>query len=200
MNIKDTALVLIGFQNDSFAQNGALHSQYKGDLVTQRMLARVLHVLCDLKDTGMLIVHAPIVFSPDYREMPKNPVGILARIKEVGAYKNNTVGGETIPELRIINGFIKPIHGKVGFNAFGNTNLSETLEEHRISNVVIMGVVTSICVDSTGRAAADNGYNVYFLRDCHAGRNEEERQFYNNEIFPLYATVMDSDTFLEEIE
>lgn len=199
MKIGNTALVLIGFQNDSFAQNGALHSHYSGELTIPRMLSRVLHVVERLRDTGILIVHAPIVFSPDYKEMPKNTVGLLSRIKEVGAYKNNTVGGETIPEMRIINGCIIPIIGKVGFNAFGNTNLSETLDENKVNNVVIMGVATSICIDSTGRAAAENGYNVIFLNDCHAGKSEEERIFYNTEIFPLYATVMDSETFIEEM-
>lgn len=200
MKIENTALVLIGFQNDSFAQNGALHSHYGGDMVMPRMLSRVLYVIERMRDTGILIVHAPIVFSPDYREMPKQTVGLLSRIKELGAYKNNSVGGETIAEIRIINGCIVPITGKVGFNAFGNTNLSETLDENKITNVVIMGVATSICIDSTGRAAAENGYNVIFLNDCHAGKSEEERQFYNTEIFPLYATVMDSDTFLEEMD
>ncbi len=199
MNTKDTALVLIGFQNDSFAQNGALHYHYGGDMVMPRMLAKVLHVIDVLRDTGILIVHAPIVFSPDYKEMPKETVGLLSRIKELGAYKNNSVGGETIPEMRIINGCIKPITGKVGFSAFGHTNLSETLDEHGIQNIVIMGVATSICIDSTGRAAADNGYNVVFLTDCHAGKSDEERAFYNDEIFPLYAKVMTSEDFLEEI-
>ncbi len=53
--------------------------------------------------------------------------------------------------------------------------------------------MTSICIDSTGRAAHERGYRVSVLKDCTAGRTDFEQDFYCDKVFPLYAQVIDSE-------
>jgi nicotinamidase-related amidase len=60
-------------------------------------------------------------------------------------------------------------------------------------------VVTSICVDSTGRAAYDRGYKVSVLSDCTSGRTTFEQDFYCENVFPLYAEVIDHVQFLQRL-
>ena len=62
---------------------------------------------------------------------------------------------------------------------------------------MIAGVVTSICIDSTGRAAHERGYRVSILKDCTAGRTSFEQNFYCENIFPLYASVIESKELLQ---
>ena len=81
-------------------------------------------------------------------------------------------------------------------NAFSNTELGATLEARGIEEVVLAGVVTSICIDSTGRAAAERGYRVSVLEDCTAGRTDFEQEFYCGSIFPLYARVVRIDDLI----
>ena len=89
--------------------------------------------------------------------------------------------------------------GKRGLNAFSNTALEHELRARGVTDVVIAGVVTSICVDSTARSAHDKGFTVHVLSDCTAGRTRFEQDFYCREVFPLYATVMTSVELLEEL-
>ncbi len=198
MNAKETALILIGFQNDYFAPDGALHAAVGEEMEATQILPHTLDVLNRLKDTPVTLIHTPILFSADYSELP-NPAGLMGQIRDLGAFRRGTRGGETIPEIRQFGNRIVTVDGKTGFNAFGGTSLAQVLEERQIKNVVILGVVTSICVDSTGRAASEYGYNVTFLSDCHAGRSRAEHEFYSKSIFPLYADVKESDEFLAEL-
>ena len=57
--------------------------------------------------------------------------------------------------------------------AFTNTGLHETLQGHGVTQVVIIGVATSIGVESTARQAFELGYNVTLPVDAMTDRSEE---------------------------
>ena len=89
--------------------------------------------------------------------------------------------------------------GKRGLNAFSNTDLDNLFQQHGITNVAIAGVVTSICVDSTGRSAFERGYKVSILSDCTSGRTTFEQDFYCENVFPLYAEVLNHKQLIERL-
>jgi nicotinamidase-related amidase len=128
-----------------------------------------------------------------------DPVGILASIKNVGAFQAGSWGAETISDFKAFGGRILSVPGKRGLNAFSNTSLEEILSELQIKNIVLAGAVTSICVDSTGRHAAELGFHVSVLSDCTCGRTKTEQEFYCAEIFPLYAEVLTSDELINAL-
>ena len=148
-----------------------------------------------LQDSTALLISTPIVFTPDYRELSQ-PTGILEVIKDLGAFREGEKGAETIPEIAEYGDRIQEVPGKRGLNAFSNTELEKVLSERAIEDVVVAGVVTSICIDSTGRAAHERGYRVSILSDCTAGRSAFEQDFYCEKIFPLYAHVIGSGALL----
>ena len=78
------------------------------------------------------------------------------------------------------------------------TTLAGTLESKQIQSVVVAGAVTSICIDSTARAAYERGMNVSILSDCTAARTAAEQEFFCESIFPTYATVMTSEELLAQ--
>ena len=185
-----TAVILIGFQNDYFAEDGILTGALEDASWRQAMLGNTRKMLDALISSPALIVSTPIVFTPDYSELSE-PTGILEVIKDVGAFKRGQPGAATIPEIASYGDRIREVPGKRGLNAFSNTDLESLLREHEIEDVVLAGVVTSICIDSTGRAAHERGYRVSVLRDCTAGRTAFEQDFYCEKIFPLYAHVIE---------
>ena len=89
--------------------------------------------------------------------------------------------------------------GKVGFNAFSNTQLDGVLKERGIRDTLIAGMVTSLCIDSTGRAAYERGYSVKILSDCTSARTPAEQDFFCQNIFPLYGGVLDSKQALAQL-
>jgi len=198
MDPQHTALVLIGYQNDYFAADGKLHAVIEESSRVTGTLANTVDLLKRLSATPVLIVATPIGFTPDYSELTE-PVGIIKTVKEMGAFKAGTKGAETIPELRRLGERITEVPGKRGLNAFSNTDLENLFQQRAITNVAIAGVVTSICVDSTGRSAFERGYKVAILSDCTSGRTTFEQDFYCENVFPLYAEVIDHVQLLERL-
>ncbi len=58
-------------------------------------------------------------------------------------------------------------------NSFRDTNLQEGLLEQEITDLVVAGMMSQHCVDSTVRAAFDLGYNITLLHDACATRDLE---------------------------
>ncbi|MDA0672824.1 MAG: cysteine hydrolase family protein [Cyanobacteria bacterium] len=198
MDPSKTALLLIGYQNDYFAEDGILHTVIEASSKVTNILANTIHLLEALADSPVLVVSTPIFFTPTYAELSE-PVGILKTIKEVGAFQAGKPGSATIPELQPFQSKILEVPGKRGLNAFANTPLADLLREHGITDVVLAGVVTSVCIDSTGRSAHERGFKVTVLSDCTSAREAFEQEFYCENIFPLYARVLSHTEFLEAL-
>lgn len=191
MDPRTTALILVGYQNDYFAKDGILRGVVQEPHRVDRVLANTLAFIAQAAETPMTIISTPIVLAPDYRALA-SPVGILTTIKESGAFKAGTAGADTIPELLALGERIMYVTGKVGFNAFSNTSLEGVLKERGIKHVLVAGMVTSLCIDSTGRAAYERGYSVTILSDCTSARTPSEQDFFCKSIFPLYGGVASS--------
>ena len=162
------------------------------------ILRNTLDLIEALRPTPVTIVATPIVLTADYRAMT-DPVGILNTIKESGAFRVGTTGAATIDELKALGDRIDYVDGKVGFNAFADTRLHDLLVSRGTRNVLVCGMVTSLCIDSTGRAAYERGYNVTIVSDCTSGRSSTEHDFYCRNIFPLYGRAADSHTLIGEL-
>jgi nicotinamidase-related amidase len=57
---------------------------------------------------------------------------------------------------------------KTSHNAFTTTNLAQILTEHAVREVVICGIRTEQCRETTARLACDLGYRVTFVIDATA--------------------------------
>ena len=191
MNKKKSALILIGYQNDYFAKDGILREVIEATNVIEN----TMNLINQLNNT--LIISTPIVFTENYSELVE-PIGILKTVKDVGAFKIGSHGSEAIDEIKEFGSRILESPGKQGLNAFINTDLELILKENLITEIIIAGAVCSICIDSTGRAAFDKGFNVTMLSDCISGRTVFEQELYCNSIFPLYADVTTSLNVIKE--
>lgn len=189
MQARTTAIVLVGFQNDYFAPDGILRGVVEEPHRVDEVLTNTHMLLTALAPTDVTMIATPIVLTPDYRAL-SNAVGILDTIKSSGAFTAGTPGADTIPELRAFGDRITYVTGKVGFNAFSGTDLDRVLRQAGITTVLVCGMVTSLCIDSTGRAAYEHGYEVRVLSDCSSARTRTEQEFFCSTIFPLYGGVM----------
>ncbi|TCB53389.1 cysteine hydrolase family protein [Acinetobacter terrestris] len=74
-------------------------------------------------------------------------------------------------------------------NAFLNTNLKEILDTHEVTELVVMGAMSHMCVDAAVRAASDFGYKVKVIHDACATLDQE----FNGVTVPaahVHATIM----------
>lgn len=53
-------------------------------------------------------------------------------------------------------------------DSFHNTNLQETLEAQQIKKLIIAGLQTEMCIDTTCRRAWSMGYELVLVKDAHS--------------------------------
>lgn len=199
MDFKQTALVLIEFQNDFATPGGVFHDAVKDVMHQTNMLAKTEAVVKVARSKGIEIIYVPITFSSDYKELTKTPYGILKGVVDNNAFQRDEWGGQLID-------FMKPsstdiiIEGKKGLDTFCSTNLDFILRSKGIQNVVLAGFLTNCCVESTMRTAYEKGYNVITLTDCCAAISMEE---HNNAIehdFPMFSEPLSAESFIKFLE
>jgi nicotinamidase-related amidase len=85
------------------------------------------------------------------------------------------------------------VKGKSGLCGFYSTNLDFLLRQRGIKNVIIGGLLTNCCVESTMRTAYEAGYQVYTLTDCTAaiGVDAHENMYKYNA--GMFSTVTNSE-------
>ncbi|MGD1902384.1 MAG: cysteine hydrolase [Geitlerinemataceae cyanobacterium] len=196
-DLQKTALVLIGFQNDYFADDGVLHGVIEDSSQYADVLDNTIALVERWVETPATVIATPIVFTPSYEELV-DPVGILKLVADRQAFQEGTRGVATIDRLAafVDRQQVREVYGKRGLNAFANTGLDEVLKKAGIESIVLAGAVTSVCIDSTGRSAHERGYQVSILSDCIVSRTTLEQEFYVENVFPLYANVLTSSELL----
>jgi len=80
-------------------------------------------------------------------------------------------------ESEIISELI-PLHGekvcrKNTYDAFYNTDLDEFLRSRSVEQVLVTGVLTQMCCETTARSAFVRGYEVYIPADAQTTSSEE---------------------------
>ncbi|WP_410786005.1 isochorismatase family protein [Kribbella sp. C-35] len=74
--------------------------------------------------------------------------------------------------VRLIDGLEplpgEPILTKTSHNAFTTTNLQQLLTQHGVGEVVVSGIRTEQCCETTARVASDLGYDVVFVTEATA--------------------------------
>ena len=101
-----------------------------------------------------------------------------ARASHVPVIYVQNNGGKGDPDEYRSNGWkihpsVAPIKGEILVqkktpDAFYETNLNEELKSRQITHLVIVGLQTEYCIDTTCRRAFSLGYNVTLVKDAHS--------------------------------
>lgn len=62
------------------------------------------------------------------------------------------------------------------YDAFLNTDLSNILERESIERVVVYGVMTDCCCDTTARSAFNRGYETWLVQDACGSANKRQHE------------------------
>jgi ureidoacrylate peracid hydrolase len=198
MNPKTTALVLIEYQNDFTTEGGTLHGAVKPVMDGTRMLPNSVATAKAARELGVQIVHVPISFSTDYRELAPEPYGILKGVVDSSSFQKGSWGAEIVDMLKPEGADIVA-EGKRGLCGFATTNLDFILRSRGITDIALAGFLTNCCVESTMRTAYEKGYRVVTLTDCTATVSAEEQRLSIEKNFPMFSRPLDHEAFLAEL-
>ena len=171
IDLTETALVIIDMQRDFLEPGG--FGESLGNDVSQlaRAVAPCLEVLTAARKAGLVVIHTREGHLPDLSDAPPAKVERgppHARIGDPGPMGRILIRGEAghdiIDALYPIDDEI--IIDKPGKGAFYATGLDELLVRYGVSNLLVCGVTTEVCVNTTVREANDRGYRCIVLSDC----------------------------------
>ncbi|MDH5692396.1 MAG: cysteine hydrolase [Gammaproteobacteria bacterium] len=199
MDISATALIMMGYQNDFLLPSGALYSEVAESSSVEKLKNNTVELVNLVYELPLPILFTPMSFSRNFQELPAR-VGFANTIRGKNALLRDSFGEETSVELTQFGQRIVEMKGKRNYNALNHTKVLDFIADQNIENIVLAGLYTSICIDSTARAASDLGLNVVVLSDCTLSRTVFEQKFYCEHILPLYAQVMDKYQFVHELQ
>jgi nicotinamidase-related amidase len=166
-----TALLIIDMQRD-FVMPGGFGEALGNDVTPlQATLAPTRKVLDTARRMAMMVIHTREGHRPDLNDCP--PTKLVrgrgkTRIGDPGPMGRILVRGEVghdiVPELYPIEG--ETVIDKPGKGAFYATDLELILRNHGIKTLIVCGVTTEVCVNTTVREANDRGFECVVLSDC----------------------------------
>ncbi|KAK5123636.1 hypothetical protein LTR85_002674 [Meristemomyces frigidus] len=92
-----------------------------------------------------------------------------------GSIAKGSIDWELVPELVTLAENAPRVH-KNTYDAFLNTDLAALLEERTIERVVVCGVMTDCCCDTTGRSAFNRGYETWLVSDACGSANKTQHE------------------------
>lgn len=152
-----TALVVIDMQNDFIAQGAPYESPHGREMIDS---LNKLTSAC--REKGI-----PIVFTVHAHRADGSDLGAVRHIHpltaEGHALKADTAGVQMYPKVDIAEGDYKIV--KRRYSAFYATDLELLLRNLGVDTVIIAGVATNVCCESTTRDAYFRDFKVIFLAD-----------------------------------
>jgi nicotinamidase-related amidase len=171
LNPAHCALLIIDMQRD-FLEPGGFGAVLGNDVsLLRRTIAPTRDLLAASREAGLAIIHTREGHRPDLTDLPaaKKARGRLAvGIGDPGPMGRILVRGEKghdiIPELYPRAG--EPVIDKPGKGAFHATDLDAILRNRGVTQLVVCGVTTEVCVNTSVREANDRGYDCLVVEDC----------------------------------
>lgn len=169
-DITKAALLIIDMQRD-FIDHGGFGESLGNDVTRlQTIVPTIQRLLRAWRGTGALVVHTRESHRPDLSDCPPakrlrgNPP---RRIGDAGPMGRLLIAGEPgnqiVPELAPQP--CELVIDKPGKGAFHATALHDELRRRQVTHLLITGVTTEVCVQTTMREANDRGYECLLIED-----------------------------------
>ena len=154
-----TAVLIVDMQNDFCHPEGACGKAGSDTTMAMELIPRLQKLVESAREFG-----ASVIFIQTIHEDCTDSEAWLGRHTVPRAIcRKDTWGSEFIG---VTPTAIEPVVIKHRYSAFINTRLDTILRTLRIENLILTGVGTNVCVESTARQGYMLDYNIVFTSDC----------------------------------
>ena len=159
-----TALLVVDMQNGfchpqgSFATLGLDVSMCNAAIAGCRRLVDAAHA------AGVPVIYTRYVYRADYRDGGVLVQEIMPALGSSGSLAAGSWDAELVDELPA--GTDDFVIDKNRYSAFYGTGLEPVLTSLKVRNLVICGVTTNMCVETTARDASQRDYRTFVVSDA----------------------------------
>ena len=169
-----TAVLVVDMQNDFCAEGGYLHRKYGIDPnESARLAANIMALVETARATGTAVIWIAAIYDDEYLS-ESHRARVMARAGGQTLCQTGTWGAELYAGVMPRDDEL--VVEKHRYSAFHGTDLNEALGARGIRTLIITGVATNVCVDSTLRDGFFEGYHVVLPEDCVGAGDDAAQQ------------------------
>ncbi len=185
------AIIVVDVQNDFCRPEGALGMAGAPTADAMAMIPTLQRLLDSARAAGTRVVflqtiHEDATDSDPWRGRSLNRSADICR--------NGTWGIEFTSVAPLAD---EPIVIKHRYSGFVNTRLDSVLRTIKAETLIMTGVSTNVCVESTARHGFMLDYHIVFVDDCCAAYSPEEHAGALYNIRTHFGTVASADTLID---
>ncbi|MBI2369379.1 MAG: cysteine hydrolase [Deltaproteobacteria bacterium] len=182
---KHAALLVVDVQNDYCHERGAMAEAGQDMTLIQQMVPHLEEFLQEARRIPIPLVfirtiHGLWTDSPSWAFRYGKP----SKVCRDGTWGTEFYRVAPAPNERIVT--------KHRYSAFIDTDLDLILRSRGIRSLIMTGVATNVCVESTARDGFMRDYYVVFLDDCCATGTKEEHEATLHNIGRFFGTISNS--------
>jgi ureidoacrylate peracid hydrolase len=166
--VTGAALVVIDMQNGFLHPLGSVaRSSEQPMFELDRVVADTVELVAGARTAGLPVVYTQHVFRPDYFDVPRRlrPRDMFKEGDQ--ALVKGSWDAAVVDELKPLDS--EPVVEKNRYDAFLYTDLELVLRELEVDRLLVCGVATNVCVESTVRSAEQRDVAVTVAADCTSG-------------------------------
>ena len=187
LNIDQAALLVIDMQKFFLDPNSPTYTESGPAIIPS-----VKRLIAAFRAAGRPVIYTKHVHHPDFID-----AGIMKWWWEGACLEGS-------PESEIDDDIAPLANEKIilkhRYSAFYNTDLETILRCLKIEDLVITGVMTNMCCESTARDAYYRDYRVFFLADATGSINEEMHKASLLNLAFGFAMVTSADSIIKQIQ
>ena len=196
-----TALLVIDPVNDFLSEGGAGWELVDNTVRLHDVVGHLKVAIEGARERAVPVLFGPMAYTEDDyadRRLQRRS-GINRLMFERRMFLAGSWGADFHPDLRPRDDEVVLLPHK-GIDVF-ETDLPDHLQRLGTTHLVIAGMTASLCCESTGRHAMEEGYDVTFLRDAIGAESIPGYEAAVHLGYPLIANaVMEVDEFLAAVD
>jgi ureidoacrylate peracid hydrolase len=186
------AILIVDVQNDFCAEGGAMHREGRDLTLVKAMVPRLAQLVTAARAAKVPCVWIRNVYNTgpnwylsetwlEQAERRRRGAYLTIPVCEPNAWNGDFYEITPLPDEVIVT--------KHRYGAFESSDLDLVLRSQGIRTVIMTGVATNVCVETTARQAFLRDYYVVFLNDCTATYSQAEHD----------ATLHNIDSFFGQV-
>ena len=202
MDLENVALIIVDMQNDFVHDNGFVRKSSQSIGVTKsslNLLKRPIPYIKKLTEcfrkNRKEVIYIYTAWEKDYSDVAIPLKKMSGKAREIGALVIGSWGTQIIEELTPHE--TDHMVMKKAYGAFFQTPLDRILRNLSIRTMVMTGVATNFCVETTTREAVAYGYDIILVNDATATFDPEGHQATLKVIATGFGEVMSTEEVLK---